>query len=279
MFQKHWILAWLALVALGASISASAEQPVRPPLRLGSAVMDSVPVMQKRLLPLAAYLSTELGRPVTLNLASNMSGAIHDFVADEVDFAFLTPFAYVEAHSQAKARLVVKSISNGESVLKLVIIARADGPIRTVADLAGKKFAFGDKAALMQRAVVVGAGMPLERLGNYVFLDHFNNIVRGVLNGDFDAGIVPDDAALLWKDKGLRAVYRSPNLPPFNIAASQKLDAATFSALQAALLRLNMSNPEHKKVLLSLSDSYSGFARASDAEYEPVRELIKPFKK
>lgn len=76
-----------------------------------------------------------------------------------------------------------------------MIVVREDSPANRIEDLKGARFAFGDRAALLQRAVVVGAGVSLESLGEYRFLGHYDTIVRGILNGDFDAGILKDTMA------------------------------------------------------------------------------------
>lgn len=248
-------------------------------LRFGSVVTDTASSMQKKLLPFTAYLSEALGRPVVLHSSSTMSGAIEALATDQVDFAFFTPFAYVEANRRAKSVLVAKAVAHGQSALKLVIITRDDSRIKAVSDLAGKRFAFGDSAALMQRAVVVDAGMPLERLGTVAFLGHGNNAVRAVLTGDYDAGIVSESVANVWKDKGLRVLHSSQYLPPFNISASRNVDVSTLSALKDALLKLNVANPEHKKAVYALGDAFTGFANVDDAEYDAVRRMTKPFKK
>ena len=249
------------------------------PLRFGSVAMDSPAVMQQRLLPLTNYLGAILERPVVLKLSTSMSGAINALVSDDVDFAFLTPVAYVDAHNRAKVQIAVRTVTANQPWFKLMIVVREDSPIHQVEELADKRFAFGDPAALLQRAVVVGAGMPLARLGKYDFVDHYDNVVRGVLMGDYDAGIVLDSTAARWQNKGLRVLYASQALPPYNIAASARLDHDTVLKLRNALLKLNPSNPAHRPIIAALGESYTGFAPVRDEDYDIVRKLIIPFKK
>jgi len=264
-------LIWLLAVQAAASDSK--------PLRFGSVAMDSPMVMQQRLLPLTSYLSKTLGRPVVLRLSTNMPGAINALVSGDVDFAYLTPVAYVNAQGRSKVQLVVKTVAERRPSFKLMIVVRENSTIRKVEDLAGKRFAFGDPAALLQRAVVVGAGMPLQRLGEYAFVDHYDNVVRGVLVGDYDAGIVIDSTASRWQGRGIRVVYASQDLPPYNITASANLDQATVSRLREALLRLDAANPAHKPIIAALGETYTGFAVTGDANYDVIRKLIAPFKK
>lgn len=272
---------WMRITSLSlAVIFASAASAVAAAeLRFGSVAMNIPAEMHQRLTPLTRYLSAALGQPVTLKLAPNMPTAIKDISDGAVEFAYLTPVAYLEAHNKGNAKLVVKTLTQGEGSFQLMIVVRGDSPIRQVADLAGKSFAFGDKAALLQRAVVVGAGMPIEHLGQHEFIGHYDNIAQGVASGDFDAGILKDTVAHKWETKGLRIIHASPALPPYNITAGKHVDDATVAKLREAFLALDPAKPAHAEVIRALDAQYSGFAPTSDEEYAVIRDLIKPFKK
>lgn len=262
------LLGWFALIQ-----PATAGQR---DIRFGSVAMDIPTVMHRRLTPLTQYLSKELGRPVSLKLAEDMPSAIKDIAHGDVDLAYLTPVAYLKSHAQGNTRLVVKTITEGQGSFKLMIVVRADSSIKTVAELKGKKFAFGDRAALLQRAVVVGAGVPLDTL-RYDFLGHYDNIVRAVLHGEYAAGILKDTMAYKWRGKGIRILYASEDLPPYNIAASKNVSDKMLAKLKKAFLKLNPKNPEHMRVIKTLDKNYDGFAATSDHEYDVVRKLIAPF--
>ncbi len=246
-------------------------------IKFGSVAMDVPSVMHKRLIPLTKYLSESLGQPVGLKLAKDMPGAIQDVSSGRVDLAYLTPVAYIKSNAAGNTQLIAKMKTGDKASFKLMIVVKEDSPIKTVDDLIGKSFAFGDKAALLQRAVVVGADLPLEKLGSYQYLNHYDNIVRAVLLGDYEAGILKDTMAYKWQGKGIRILYSSPDLPPYNIAASGDVSAQMLSKLKNAFLSLDINKPEHHAVIQSLDKKYNGFAPAADTDYDIVRQLIKPF--
>lgn len=272
---------WLALLLFVLSMSASAETRERSTqeLSLGSVAMDIPTAMYQRLKPLADYLTHELGRPVRLHMSPDLSKAIKDVASGNVDIAYLTPIAYVDARSAGNVHILAKTVTQGRNTFRLMLVTRTDSPIHSIQDLAGKRFAFGDEAAILQRAVLVNAGIRLEQLGTYRFLGHFDNIARGVANGDFDAGILKDTTFFQWEKKGLRSFYASPELPPFNIVAGKHVSEPLRLSIQAALLRLNPENPEHRAVIKTLDANYDGFAPATDADYDVVRVLTQPFRK
>ena len=239
--------------------------------------MDIPTAMHRRLKPVTDYLTRELGRKVTLKLSPDLSNAADDVARGNVEIAYLTPVAYIKAREKGGVRLIAKTVTKGMSSFKLAVVVRKDSPIKSIKDLAGKNFAFGDQAAILQRAVVVNAGMRLEQLGSYKFLGHYDNIARGVANGDFDAGILKDTTAYQWEQKGLRILYFSPSLPPYNIVTSRHVPEKLAHEIQQAFLKLNSKNPEHMAIISSLDPGYDGFAVADDAEYNIVRTLIRPF--
>lgn len=273
IFRTLFLLCMPIFLLSPAQVLRAKEQAIH----FGSVAEDIPAVMHQRLIPLTEYLEKAIGRRVVLTLSPDMPRAIEDLSNGNVELAYLTPVAYLRAHSVGNAKLMAKAVCNKQTYFRLEIVVREDSPIRKVADLTGRTFAFGDPAALLQKAVVVNAGMPLERLGSRAYLGHYDNIVRGVLNKDYDAGIVTDSKARLWHKKGLRVIYSSPPLPPYNIAATHKMNHALFLELQRALTSLDQHNPDHRRVLEALGEDYDGFVRTNDAEYDIVRKLIKPF--
>jgi phosphonate transport system substrate-binding protein len=257
--------------------AAQAGVPAQPEIRLGSVAMDIPAEMHRRLTPLTKYLSETLKRPVTLKLSPNMSAAIDEVSNGNVELAYLTPVAYLKAQAKGGVQLVVKTVTNRQASFQLMIAVRQDSPIKRVQDLHGKTFAFGDKAAILQRAVVVGAGVPLESLGEYKFIGHYDNIAKGVASGDFDAGILKDTTAADWLKKGLRILYSSPPLPPYNIVASSKVDAKLLKQIREAFLALDIKNPAHETVIHALDGEYDGFTQTRDSDYDVVRRLVAPF--
>ncbi len=277
MFKNLSKLILVSLVTLSFAISAT--QTNANELKFGSVAMDIPAIMHRRLTPLTEYLSQAINQPVSLQLSPNMASAINEVANNNVDLAYLTPVAYIKAHQKGESDILVKTVTNNKASFQLMIVVRKDSPIRKISDLEGAEFAFGDKAALLQRAVVVGAGIPLIKLGSYKFIGHYDNIARGVEVGDFDAGILKDTKAFKWESKGLRILYRSPELPPYNITVSKKLNQATREKLRNAFLALDDSNPRHRAIIKALSKKYNGFSEAKDADYDVVRTLIKPFNK
>jgi phosphonate transport system substrate-binding protein len=279
MTPRKFALTLGTMVLLAAGMESPPARAEAQEIKFGSVAMDIPAEMHRRLKPLTKYLTDSLQVPVSLRLSPDMPNAIKEVSTAAVDLSYLTPVAYIKAKAKGDVQLIAKTVTQGQGSFQLMIVVRADSPIKQVEDLAGKTFAFGDVAAILQRAVVVGAGMPLEKLGEYKFIGHYDNIARGVKNGDFDAGILKDTTAFKWEKDGLRILHASAPLPPYNIVASSKMDAKMVEKVRAAFLKLDGKNPEHEAVIHALDASYNGFAATSDKEYDVVRQLVAPFEK
>lgn len=246
---------------------------------LGSVAMDVPAIMYQRLDPLVKYLAHATGHPVELQLSSSLDDAVKSLTSGQTDVAYLTPVAFIKARQASGVRALVKPLTLGKASFNLMIVVQQDSPIKLVSELAGKRFALGDKAALLQRAVVVGAGMPLENLGEVQFLGHYDNIAQAVSSGEFDAGILKDTTAHAWQKKGLRVIHTSEPLPSYVIAIRGDMGEKSVTELRQAFLALNKTDSSHQAILKALDPEYDGFAPASDAEYDVVRDLIAPFQK
>lgn len=142
----------------------------------------------ERFTPLINYLSDGLNKPVVLRVAKTYASHIELVGEDKVDIAYLGPAPYVHlvknyGHKHLLAKIQVK----GESTFRGAIISPENSPVKTVADLRGKRFAFGSPNSTMShfvpRFVLWKAGITVEQLRHYKFIKNHENVVLGMLLG------------------------------------------------------------------------------------------------
>ncbi len=265
------LLAILLLLLPGGPCAAEAV------VRFGSVAVESPASMHHRVAPLVDYLRRATGLPIELHLSPNISETIRALARGEIDLAYLTPAAYVKVRRLRPIRPLVKAMNHEGGTFRLALIARRGSGIETPADLAGLRFAFGDRQALLQRAVVQEAGLALERFGHHEFLNHRDNVLRAVLLGHFDGGVVAESVARAWRERGIAIIHTSRPLPTFNISASDRLAPVLARRIEEALLSLDPSDLDDRATIKSLDPDYTGFAPVSDGEYDVVRSLIATF--
>lgn len=167
----------------------------------------------------------------------------------------------------------------GKPNFSLVIGVRAGSGIRTPADLKGRRFAFGDEKALLQKAAVASMGLNTADFSHFAYLRHYDNIAKAVLAGDFDGGILKDSVADDFKDKGIVVIGATPPLPSYVFAVHPSMPAGLRNKLRDAFLALKKDTPIGAATLEAFDSSYDGFVVIQDSAYDPVRKVIQPFQK
>lgn len=243
-------------------------------LHMGAVAMEVPAEMVKRMTPLSKYLSAKLGITVNFHAAPNLGSAVEDLGTNTTQIAYLTPAAYLEAHEKYGAIPLTAPLNKGKTTFTLMIVVPKDSGIQTVADLRGKKFAFGDKKAVIQPAIVEGAGVKISEFATHEHLNHYDNIAKAVINGDFDAGIVKDTTAEKFASQGLRVIYTSAPLPSYVFAVNKNLPPFTLNKIKKLMLALKGNTGEGKTILSALENGYDGFAPASDKDFDGVRQLL-----
>ena len=246
---------------------------------MGSVAMDIPVEMIKRMSALTNYLALSTNLNIRFRPSPNLGSAVEDLGTGQTQIAYLTPVAYIEARKKYGVIPLVAPTAQGRPSFSLVIGVKAGSGINAPAELKGKRFAFGDEKALLQRAAVASMGLTATDFSNFAYLKHYDNIAKAVLAGDFDGGILKDSVAEGFKNKGIVVIGSTAPLPSYLIAVHPGMPVAVRNRLRDALLALKKSTPEGAVTLEAFDIAYDGFTLIDDAAYDPVRILIQPFQK
>jgi len=228
--------------------------------------------------PVVQALEKKIGMPVQMLASKTYDEAVGKLESKEADVAYLGPFAYVKAHNDFGARLIVRTIDDDNTEFyHSLIITRKESDIRTLQDLKGKSFAFTDPNStsgfLFPMVGLSKAGIRLEDFSRAEYLKRHANSLLAVYNGQTDAGAVSstakdkvkvnfDDIRILWKSE---PIYRGP------WAARKDLSESLFQGIQNTFLEL-AKQKDAAEIFKKLSTK--GFVKGKDSEYNNVREAI-----
>ncbi len=270
-----------ALLMGGAFAPAWAAAPNTPAaeVTMGSVAMDIPVEMIKRMSALTNHLALATNLNVRFRPSPNLGSAVDDLGAGQTQIAYLTPVAYINARKKYGVIPLVAPTVDGRPHFSLVIGVKAGSGINSPAGLKGKRFAFGDEKALLQRAAVESMGLQSSDFSSFAYLKHYDNIAKAVLAGDFDGGILKDSIADEFKSRGITVIGSTPPLPSYIFAVHPGMPVAVRIQLRDALLALNKSTPERAATLEAFDKGYDGFVVVDDAAYDSVRTLIQPFQK
>ena len=120
---------------------AASGRAADAPLRVSMIPTTDPSRMLRDAEPLVKRLEQATGRKVTLTIPQNYAAVVEALVQGQVDVAHLGGFTFVQANKRAGAVPLVQR-DRDRAFHSKFITARDD--VRTLADLRGKRFAFGD---------------------------------------------------------------------------------------------------------------------------------------
>ena len=273
----------LAVMCAGALFlpagAGAAQKALGSDVTMGSVAMDIPVEMIKRMSALTNYLALSTNLNIRFRPSPSLESAVEDLGTGQTQIAYLTPVAYIEARKKYGVIPLVAPTTQGRPYFALVMGVKAGSGINTPAELKGKRFAFGDQKALLQRAAVASMGLGLHDFSNFAYLKHYDNIAKAVLAGDFDGGILKDSVAEGFKSKGIVVIGSTPPLPSYLFAVHPGMPVSVRNQLRDALLALKKTTQENAATLEAFDSAYDGFLPIEDTAYDPVRTLIQPFQK
>ncbi len=234
--------------------------------------------LHKRFGPLAEYLGKELGRPVEIRVDSSYDSHVESVATGQVDIAFMGPAAYVKlVDKYGKVSVLGCFETTAGRTFTGVIFVKKDSPIKSLAQLKGKSFAFGQAAStmtnLVPRFMLLEAGVDLSDLGQAEFLTNHDNIVLGVLAGRYDAGAVKDDIYNQYEQQGLQILAVSDPMPDHIFVARPGLSEDMARKISGVLVSLK-SSEEGRRSLASIQKNLLALVPGKNSDYDPLRKVL-----
>ena len=239
------------------------------------------------------YLEAETPYKYRFSVPTSYIAVVEALGAKRADIATLNAPGYILAHSRFKteARLIVQR--RGSITYQSQIIARADGPIKSLADIEGKKFAYVDPMSmsgyLMPQKLFTDKKIKPQET---IFAQRHDNVVTMVYQKQVDAGATwhspphkgeMQDARLLVQtqytdiEKQVKIIHLTDHFPNdpivFRAGLPEKIKEDTINALLSY-----MSTKEGKKIFHELVRA-TGLVKCSDSTYDGVRKLLKTLNK
>ena len=248
------------------------------PLRVSMIPTTDPSRMLRDAQPLVARLEAVTGRTVTLTIPQSYAAVVEALVQGQVDVAHLGGFTFVQASKRAGVVPLVQRERDREFHSKF-ITARDD--VRTLADLKGKRFAFGDvnstSGHLMPAYFMRREGVDPAVLEQAIYTGGHDATALAVAEHRVDAGAL-DEAVFerLVKDGRIdpakvRVFWTTPPFPDYVWVARKDLDPVLARKVAGAFLALDAGRPEDGPILEVLS-ARGRYVKAEVAAYAPLRD-------
>ena len=241
-------------------------------------------VVEEEFGPIAQYLEKEIGIPVVLVGCNSYTDLLRKVEQGAVDLASLAPLSYVRARNRNPClQLLATQVVDGATYYSGYIVVRSDSAYETIEDLKGQNFAFVSRGSasgylypsshLTQRGIipeqyfskVLYAGDHVRALqllasGHVAAVATYSGVFLAARNVDPDLGDV-------------RVLAITGHIPFDAICASDVLSQPMTEKIRAAMLALNFTTAEHRRILGSRL-GLSGWIPTLDSVYDGLRELL-----
>ena len=260
-----------------ATALAQTQNPAR--LRVALLPDENAATLIQNAQPLKAYLEKTLKKPIELVVTTDYSSMIEAMRFGRIEVAYFGPFSYVLAKSKAPAiEAFAVGVERGQPFYNSIVIAQSGGPVKTVADIKGKNFGYGDQAStsshLIPRAFLQRQGLTGNTDYRVVHLGTHDAVARAVQNGQVHAGALSKSifenliARKTIDAAKLSTVAVTPPIPNYPMVMQGSLDPSLKDAIRKAFLELN-----DKEVLKTFRAE--AFAATDDKAYDILRETAK----
>ncbi len=255
------------------------SEPVRE-LVFGVYTSDAATEMVKQFSPALDVLEVALGEQlgervkISLKVASTYEGGVEDLTSGRVDFARMGPASYVMAKElNPGVRILAMESKKGSKTFNGVICVREGSDIESVAQLKGKRFAFGDARSTIGRflaqELLVENGIRSENLEGFDYLGRHDKVGMAVGSGMYAAGALKEGTfkKLVAAGEPIQVIASFPNVTKPWIARAG-MAPELFDGLQKVLLAT-----DDEKALGALKKD--GFLPGDDADYDSIRSAIE----
>ncbi|WP_455204966.1 phosphate/phosphite/phosphonate ABC transporter substrate-binding protein [Kaarinaea lacus] len=281
---KWLIIILMAMLLLGCSDSKPPSQisatTVPQKLRVGFPPDENPQAIIAKNTSLVNYLKQQTGVQTTeIIVPETYTAAIEEMGRGNLDMVYFGGLTYVLAKKELDITPLVRGVVDGTPENYTFIVTRKDAGIKSLNDLAGRTFAFGDVAStsghLIPHKALLNEGIdPNKDFKEVIYTGAHDKTGISVFKGEVDAGAM--NARMfpqlvekgLIKEEEMVILWKSEPFADYPWAASTNLGSDFLNKLTQAFE--NLKDPD----MLSLL-KVEGYQKTVDADFENIRKAAK----
>jgi len=266
----------LSAITLLSGAATAAPNPDPETLKVALLPDENASTVIKNNKPLELYLEKQLGKKVELIVTTDYSSMIEAMRHGRIDLAFFGPLSYVLARQKSEIEPFAAIKQKGSTTYQALLIVNTAAGINSIADIANKDVAYGDKAStsshLIPKAMLAEGGL----LAGTQYREHFvgahDAVALAVQNGHAQAGGLSKPIFEALVQRGMidpnkvKVLAESKPFPQYPWTMRSNLKPELKAKIRTAFLELK--DPEVLKPFKA-----EGFGPASDKDYDVVRNL------
>ncbi|MBU1210159.1 MAG: phosphate/phosphite/phosphonate ABC transporter substrate-binding protein [Alphaproteobacteria bacterium] len=282
MKRRNFLAAAFAVGMMAAAGPAVADKANPDKLRIALLPDENAATIIQNAQPLKAYLKKALKKDIEIIVTTDYSSMIEAMRFGRVEVGYFGPFSYVLAKSKAtEIEPFAVGVEKGKPYYNSIVIANAAGPVKSIADIKGKPFAFGDQAStsshLAPRTLLAKKGLVGDVDYKVVHLGKHDAVARAVAAGQVPAGALSESIYRVLVQNGkldpakLTELALSDPIPNYPMTMQGYLAPELKEKIRKAFLELN--DPEILKLF-----RVEKLAPATDKDYDVLRDMATTLK-
>jgi phosphonate transport system substrate-binding protein len=254
--MSHYLKGILCFLLFSTSISLSAQTVLRVTTIPEEAATEQI----RKFGPLTKYLERTVGMKVDFVPVNDYPAAVEALVNKQVELVWFGGFTYVQAQIRSGGKIIPIAQREEDTSFRSVFITQTNSGIKRLADLKGKQVSFGSPSSTsghaMPRSFLLDAGIDPEKdFKRVAYSGAHDATIAAVVNGRVDAAALD---ITVWRKfvsenkvdtTKVDVFFTSPPFYNYNWSVHADMPAPLREKITAALLNLNMNNPEGKEIL------------------------------
>jgi len=254
--MSHYLKAILCFLLFSTSISLSAQTVLRVTTIPEEAATEQI----RKFGPLTKYLERTVGMKVDFVPVNDYPAAVEALVNKQVELVWFGGFTYVQAQIRSGGKIIPIAQREEDTSFRSVFITQTNSGIKRLTDLKGKQVSFGSQSStsghLMPRSFLLEAGIdPDKDFKRVAYSGAHDATIAAVVSGRVDAAALD---ITVWRKfvsenkvdtTKVDVFYTTPPYFNYNWSVHADMPASLREKITAALLNLNMNNPEGKEIL------------------------------
>jgi phosphonate transport system substrate-binding protein len=254
--MTHYLRLVLCLWLFGTSLGLSAQTVLRVTTIPEEAATEQI----RKFGPLTKYLERTVGTKVEFVPVNDYPAAVEALVNKQVELVWFGGFTYVQAQIRSGGKIIPIAQREEDTKFRSVFITQTNSGIKSLADLKGKQVSFGSQSStsghLMPRSFLLEAGIdPDKDFKRVAYSGAHDATIASVVSGRVDAAALD---ITVWRKfvaenkvdtSKVDVFFTTPPYYNYNWSVHADMPAAQREKITAALLNLNMNNPEGNEIL------------------------------
>jgi phosphonate transport system substrate-binding protein len=254
--MTHYLKSIFCFWLFGTTLGLSAQNVLRVTTIPEEAATEQI----RKFSPLTKYLERTVGIKVDFVPVNDYPAAVEALVNKQVELVWFGGFTYIQAQIRSGGKIIPIAQREEDTNFRSVFITQTNSGIKHLVDLKGKQVSFGSQSStsghLMPRSFLLEAGIdPDKDFKRVAYSGAHDATIAAVISGRVDAAALD---ITVWRkfvaenkvDTSMVDVFfTTPPYFNYNWSVHADMPAAQREKITAALLNLNMNNPEGKEIL------------------------------